>query len=218
MRKTIKITHKGIDSNITFNDPEHVKNVEKTGLFLEHWMLATIEKLELGQGGIILDIGANVGNHTVFFATFCSPSEVYAFEPDQDSFKCLEANIEANRHNFKGNVFPITAALGEKEGKARVYKGERSGLNAAKSHGRGNIEMKSVDSMGFKYPVSVIKIDVEGTEQDVVKGALQTIEKDKPEIFSECSNPDEVLSLLPDGYKCLRKYNNAPTYHFSFKG
>lgn len=55
----------------------------------------------LGENKIVVDIGANIGNHTVFFANVCKAKKVYSFEPQEKVFEILKKNVEINKFNKK---------------------------------------------------------------------------------------------------------------------
>ena len=60
-------------------------------LMLEIW----VEKY-VKQAKVIYDIGANLGNHTVYFASYVSEAEIYAFESLPENFQLLQKNVEEN--------------------------------------------------------------------------------------------------------------------------
>lgn len=142
---------------------------------------------------VILDVGANIGFHTLNFARICSKGFVHAFEPDNKSFKTLSANIELN--NFR-NVAVHPIALGAKDEKLPFYKlyinnpgANRILAHAPSSHfGQQQVDVRTCDHIADELMLQrldLIKIDVEGFELFVLQGATNTINKYRPILFVE---------------------------------
>ena len=86
--------------------------------------------------GVVLDIGANLGNHTLFFLKECGAERVYAFEPVKSTFQILKKNICLNHLQDKAVLY--NAALGEKRCGARVvYNPADAGGNRVEAAGGG---------------------------------------------------------------------------------
>lgn len=138
---------------------------------------------ELGLSGTAIDAGANIGNHSMWFAAICG-LRVEAFEPIR--YEALRANIKLNDLEFQVNTY--ATALGESMGFAHeVGKGELR-------HNGGAIPVNTLDSYNFR-DVSVIKIDVEGGEPLVLRGAEQTILAERPIIYAEAWDEDYELAI-----------------------
>lgn len=142
---------------------------------------------------VIMDIGANIGFHTLNFAKICSEGFVHAFEPDSKSFKILSTNIELN--NFH-NVALHPIALGAKEEKLLFYKlylnnpgANRILAKPPASHfGQAQVDVHTFDHVAEELMLQrldLIKIDVEGFELFVLQGATSTIKKYRPILFVE---------------------------------
>lgn len=214
-----EVRHEGRVCSLAFTDPAHVKQVNKTKKFLESDMLTAIQKMNLA--GTAIDIGANVGNHVVFLGNFCDFNKIFAIEPNNDSINVLYDNIKNN--DMDAEVVILEAAIGDVRGICGITHKENSGQNKV-TQGE-DVEMYTLDEIVGKYmgrdEISLIKIDVEGFESKVLKGAELTIKRFKPEIFAEAhGDPFELLKYFPklEGgeYKIVKRYNNAPTYHFSY--
>jgi len=75
-------------------------------------------------GGVAIDIGANIGYHTLLLARQVGPTgHVYAFEPDPDNFALLSRNVTLNGYN---NVTLEQAALSDSTGTLRLYQSARN--------------------------------------------------------------------------------------------
>lgn len=210
MKKQLKVKYKGKALNMWHNSPNIIRTIESTGNnFYEIWMLRAIADLPY-RPGICMDIGANVGNHTVFFSRFCNFDEVWAYEPNKETFKLLKENVEANCIR---TVRLFNCAVGDTDGYVRMTDLINPAINKVSQTG---VRTRIVP-VTTNVKVALMKIDVEGHEPDVLRGAYNVIERDKPEIFAEChTDPTDLLLLLPKGYEIIKRYNNAPTYHYSF--
>lgn len=132
----------------------------------------------------VLDIGAHIGTHTLAMTqSVGSEGQVYAFEPQKKIFRELVENLRLNDIN---NATPLRFALGD--GPPRVIemnvatKGNEGGTRIGS--GGDEAELRSIDSFGF-CNVSAIKIDVEGFENHVLRGAQKTIARERPVLVVE---------------------------------
>lgn len=211
MQETINIKRGNDVTPITYIDSGQIAEIKKHGnKFHEFTMLEAIAKMDLPKG-TFLDIGAHVGNHSIFFAKYCSScAQVMAFEASPITFEIAAKNMAVY-----GNAFIANMAVGAESGRCKVnHNSERPGQSVVVS---GNqVPMTTIDYVQFIYPPVIMKIDVEGGEIDVLKGAKETIAKHLPELFIEHhADPTDLLSHLPGKYKIIKRYNNAPTYHLS---
>lgn len=201
-------------TEITYLDKAHEAEINKHGgKFHEFYMLEAIAEMDIPKG-VFVDIGAHVGNHSIFFAKYCPQCEsVLAYEPSKEAFDVLEANIKT-----VGGIEAFREAVGETAGKCTIQKNaDHPAQNTIKLSNKGKTKVVTLPTdLGA---VSLIKIDVEQMEKETVKGCLEVIERDKPELFIETfGDPNDILELLPDGYRLVKRYNYAPTYHFSTSG
>lgn len=159
------------------------------------------------KDGCLLDIGANIGNHTLFFFFECGIGTAICFEPIVDTFQILNRNIIAN--NLAEKVTLHNCAVGDKEGLASVVYFDKKNIGATQigiDHD-GQIPMITIDSLHLKDPIKIIKIDVEGFEKSVLKGCQETIIKNKPYILIEIQpeNLDEITKMLCNiGYSYVK--------------
>lgn len=209
-------TVKGLrDIKIKQIDPEIIEAMSKVDYeFYEQGMLDYIASLNLQ--GVAIDIGAHVGNHTVYFATKCGFSRIEAFEPNPEAFDVLVENT---------NGMPVVArevALSyRKKFNAKLVPDlkDRSGRTKVDMSQKGNVVCLTLDGIFNRYngKISLIKIDVEGMEVDVLKGGKSIIEDHLPHLFVEhFGNPSDILQYLPKGYKVGKRFNGAPTYHYYY--
>lgn len=138
---------------------------------------------------IVLDIGAHVGQHSVYLARRCK--QVYSFEPQLVNYDRLVKNCELNSLT---NVTCFNIALYNKNCKMAVnnvtgqylinYAGSQAcSLQLYENEG-GDVEARTLDSFGIEN-VSFIKCDTENTDLEVMEGAIETIKRCRPLIIFE---------------------------------
>ena len=132
----------------------------------------------------ILDIGANIGNHSVFFACQCGANRIYSFEPQKDIYEILKRNVEINKLNDR--VVLYNKGVGEESGKARInsYNINNSGGTSIKMDSKGELEVITIDELDLPR-IDFVKIDVEGFEFSVLKGSRLLLARDTPAIWIE---------------------------------
>lgn len=168
-----------------------------------------LEELDsvLPKNPIIIDAGCNIGNHTLYWANESYAKRIYCFEPLKDTFENLKKNIEIN--NLSSVCVLHNVALGEDTSKAKVnfLSNENiGGTDILKDH-NGNIHIISLDSLDIQEErIDFFKIDVEGFEVHLLKGAINTINKYKPLIFIEAFNNNAHLFLESIGYKKIKDF------------
>lgn len=122
----------------------------------------------LRQGGLFIDVGANVGTYTIWAAEL--GAEVIALEPATDTFRLLQENIVLNGYQ----VTAVRAAAGDHCGTVRFTAGLDAG-NRVAPHGPEVAELITVDSLMGNRRAAGMKIDVEGFEIDVLRGAANAL-------------------------------------------
>lgn len=149
----------------------------------------------LRPGMRVVDIGANFGFYTVVASQRVgSAGEVYSFEPDPENHRLLVHNIALNGCE---NVRPFPIAIGEKAGLMQLYRdptnlgnhslcSENTGCDGSESV---PITVRPLDSilpdLGLPAGVDFIKIDVQGAEGAVIKGASRILSTSRPRILME---------------------------------
>lgn len=129
----------------------------------------------------ILDVGANIGNHSIFFANFLNYDQIICFEPILANYKLLKQNMASYN-----NIGLIQMAASEATNlDLRMFE-NYGNMGASYVHPNGDISVTavSIDKMNFQN-VSLIKIDVEGHEPAVLDGAQDTIYRNHPLILIE---------------------------------
>ncbi len=171
--------------------------VKKTLLSGKPWEPYVIEELEkhLAPGDTVLDIGAHVGSLTVPMARLIGPEgTVYAFEPQKKIYRELVHNLKLNE---LANAVPLRFAISSKAGIVEMTPAIAHDGRVRVGTGGDRVEARTIDSFGFS-DVSLMKIDVEGYEVEVLRGAEKTIDAFTPVIIIEIrqSNLEIVTSIL----------------------
>ena len=142
------------------------------------------------ENQIVIDVGAAIGATVRLFSK--KAKRVYAFEPQSTNFKHLETVIKLEKLD---NAILINSAVSDKVGTATFYNRESHGIHSLGMHNKGSIgvrtevEVTTLDNFCQKnlssQEIALLKIDVEGFESDVLKGAiaLLTDKKIKAVIF-----------------------------------
>ena len=180
----------------------------------------TLEFLKLHYKKLdhIIDIGSNIGNHMLYYCSNLQPVKVHCFEPNPFNLEVLKKNIAINYLDKMVTAYPV--ALGAENGKGiqKNFTLDNTGMNRVDKltdeQETGNaVDIRSLDDFHFSQ-VSFIKIDVEGFELEVLKGAEQTIKQSKPVVMVEVfeSSRQNVDALMEQyGYKkfiTLEQYNS----------
>lgn len=151
----------------------------------------------LKKGDTFIDIGANNGYFSLMASILVgSTGKVYAFEPTPDSFKRLQTNVHINK--FK-NIKLFECALGDKVGKIKLNiskkeDGQNSIADIVDKKESIDVEVRRLDDILKDKKVNLIKIDVEGYEKEVFKGAIKTI-KNNSNIKIVFENNPELMIL-----------------------
>jgi FkbM family methyltransferase len=164
----------------------------------------------LSPGDVVVDVGANIGTHTVFFAQKVSAiGLVVAFEPQRLVFQTLCGNVALNGLT---NVITFQAAVGAVRGqltfppidpRVQFNFGAVSGTQG----GAGEVvDVVPIDELALPR-CTLLKVDVEGMEAKVIEGAKDTIARCRPALFLENDTVDrsrEVLEAVESiGYKAF---------------
>jgi len=179
-------------------------------LIVQQYRYDSIVEPKLGD--IVFDIGAYVGDTALWFSKAVGPQgKVYAFEPEPFNFEKLKVNLEQNRVT---NVIPMQLAVSDKEGEMRVAGGGSSSIMTQAGSGT-SVKVTTIDEFvqANKLPqVDFIKMDVEGHELNVLKGAAETIKTFEPSLALSAYHRGDDLVVLP---KLLLALN--PEYKFYLK-
>lgn len=200
------------------NTKDHIQRiVANHQVFYEQTMLMDV-KNRVPEDSVIIDVGAYIGNHSMFFAQHCQ-ARVFSIEPNSEAFALLEKNIQLNGLENKTTLYNY--GIGKKRGKGSIVGGseDNMGMSQLKDNVEGEVVIETIDHLFSELNrVDVMKIDVEGMEMDVLQGAANTLKKHKPLLYIETTTDDNlhlVYSFLKKfNYKSLKQFNSTPTTLF----
>lgn len=179
----------------------------------------------------VLDIGANTGNHSLYFSRIFKT--VHAFEPNPKTFGILDVNTNEcdniKRYNFGLSNKNMTAEISEYShnlGRSQVLMPDTEKTDGLIYR---DIKLKKLDSLNDEIlqSVALVKIDIEGHELNAIKGALEFINRTKPiilfeqlpEEFDEHNTTETIETLRQMGYKFIvidKSFSNVPSTWLRF--
>jgi FkbM family methyltransferase len=166
----------------------------------------------------IIDIGSNIGNHMLYYCNYLAPKKVYCFEPNLFNRNQLEQNVSLNHLNKVVTVYPFALGATIGKGVQTDFSLGNTGMNRIDKLSDADsdeeaVDIRSLDSLNIPQ-ANFMKIDVEGFEVEVLKGAGETIKRCKPvvmvEVF-ETNRPEVEVLMQGYGYKkfiTLEDYNS----------
>jgi FkbM family methyltransferase len=180
------------------------------------WMAAAGVRFD---DSVVLDIGANIGNHSLFFAPHCR--QVLAYEPNPRTFKVLQINAE-----LAPNIECRQKGLSDSSGRARLSQDPlnigSSSLSVAAAPGAAaaaEVAIVALDDEPDPGPVRLIKMDIEGHELKALQGARALLARCQPIILFEQHPRDfeggrsAVVELLREcGYSRFATVGKQPKY------
>jgi FkbM family methyltransferase len=206
------------------------QKIRQDGTYERHF--TELAKTVVNQKDYVIDMGANLGYHTLTLAKLVgNEGRVFAFEPQRITFQQLNCNVILNR---LGNVYTFNAALGESESFAHIeladyYKvvegsfATNIGNTSINLTGDGDkIPVMTVDSLNLPR-LNFIKIDIQGSELSALMGAKNTIMKYKPVMIVEIeghqlekfkTTPKMLIKFIKKmGYRMFKIKNEYPVDH-----
>ena len=177
----------------------HLSRWVEQGKRLDH-DTPVLEKLQqyLKPGTWVFDLGAAIGDHTLFYANAVGPKgTVVAFEPHPIQFECLKRNCP--------KALCLPCAVGETEGQSMLFHqpGPVAGsrlIDPALQWPGSMVRQITLDqNCVFGGHISFMKIDIEGCEPAALRGAYRTIQRHQPAIWMEI-NP---IALERQGFSNL---------------
>jgi len=211
----IEFNYRGTVVKISAQAGEWIgERINRDKMFYEIDLLHYIESRF--SDGAVLDIGANIGNHSIYFSKFIF-DKTFSFETNPTNFMLLQENKRIN--NIEDNKL-ILHKVAISDGNYSYTNHDFIGNMGRSfiSEGDGELITKKLDD--FNLPkVSLIKMDVEGHELKVLKGATKLIGRDFPHIVLECNNYTDDFErvnpyMLQIGYKNTKVIDNMFYYEY----
>jgi FkbM family methyltransferase len=153
-------------------------------------------------GDNMIEVGANIGSHTVGLAKAIGPQgRLIAFEPQRSCYAFLQAQIALNQLD---NVIALDEGIGSQPGQLWYAKPDYTqpgnfggvGLTAQPAANTQAVDIVRLDDRLGDISVALIKIDVEGMEEEAVRGGMKLIEKSQPILYVENDRVEKSRSLI----------------------
>lgn len=212
------ILHNIYGNIYTFDDTDHIsKYVSNNNVWEEH--ICQLLAQNYVKNTDVLDIGANMGLNSIRMNQInpiSSGCKIHFFEPQHDVFSILDYNtrdIPRVLYNF---------ALSD-DHKLLNYSKNKDNIGATEmvlskdNNNNINVLATNLDSITFERPISLVKLDAEGSEEDVLKGGKLFFEKHKPTLVIEIweKNKKSIMPILSKmNYK--QTWNQADDYVFKY--
>lgn len=159
---------------------------------------------------IVLDVGANIGVHSLCWGVRNTSLRSHLFEPSPRTIQTLKRNIALN--SLQDRLTVHQAALSHVAGEASFFECEDSAFSSLRNTGRNSItnevkvQVTTLDEWVVRHQIEkidLIKIDVEGLEHDVIMGARHVLKQYRPHLFVEIfggqrsnPNPQATVDLI----------------------
>jgi len=155
------------------------KSMLQDGVARYQWRARDAAIAACSQKRVCIDIGANVGLWSCDLVN--SFDHVIAFEPVSDFIECFKLNVPRTNYTIHQMALGRTESLIE----MNIVQGNTGHTHIDQtSIGKGTIPLKTLDSFNFDN-IDMIKIDVEGFEEEILAGAMDTIKRNKPILVVE---------------------------------
>lgn len=182
----------------------------RTHTFFEAKLLSMVHAMNLvGPASTVCDIGASIGNHTVYFGRLMGADRILAFEPQPSCYATLTTNIDLN--GLSNHATAYNCMVGSVTGNGRIarFNPKNLGGTAFEPAEGGAIPMFALDDVitaDDLASLDLIKIDVEGMQGEVLKGAEGILDARKPALWVEILEKDRSYAATVDflgrfGYK-----------------
>lgn len=172
--------------------------------------------IALGENEVFVDCGAYKGDTISQFIKRVPNKKfdyIYAFEPDEYNYGCLEKYI--TKHKLQQKVKPVKKGTYDKEGKVGFLGNTEEGCKITES-GNCAIEVDAIDNVTEGKNVTYIKMDVEGAELKSLEGAEKCIEKYHPRLAISIYHSPEDMINIPLYLKDKFPFYNFYVRHYTF--
>tara|TARA_R110002072_G_scaffold29809_10_gene93765 strand:- start:965 stop:3706 length:2742 start_codon:yes stop_codon:yes gene_type:complete len=199
--------------------------ISKDGVY-EPWLVKYLEIASnfYGADKDAVDVGANVGLITSVLSQLQNKANVIAFEPLSVVYDHLVENVNGNRFT---NVITEKVILGEYDHKTQninaSFGGNVGGAYVTSEKVKNTEYSEEVQTISLdtyftnhknSFDVKILKIDVEGWETPVLKGARKTLSKHQPVVFIELNVQERTLNIENRGKRLFDKINSLFKYLF----
>lgn len=201
---------------------DYIQNFIYTyGVYFDEVNLAYVNKFISSidsSNNVVLDIGANIGNHSMYFAKEMGFKKVLSFEPIKSTYDLLCENVKIN--NYKDVIYTYNLAVTNKNGKAEIdfYDETNIGGTSIIEDDEGEITTITIDEFlkGNEERISFIKIDTEGYELAVIEGGYDTIKKWLPYIYIEIKGNENYVKISEKLFALGYSFNKLTEQDYFF--
>jgi FkbM family methyltransferase len=166
------------------------------------------------KGWTVVDVGATCGDWSIIAGKFFGVDKVLAIEPSPIPFSSLLKNIRLN--NLTNVIIPIKACLWSSDTQIYLHSSPSLFLSVQGSGSALRVKARKLDSLieetGLK-DLNLLKIDTEGSELRVLRGAISTIRRFRPKMIIEVHSSElreKVIGfLLSEGYQVVHERVNS---------
>lgn len=214
INKTIQLTTKRSHQIIAFEGDSITNEIIKKGEYDSNTLAFIHDVLSIIKPKVSLDIGANIGNHSLIIAGISE--RVISFEPIAFLFEVLQQNLKINHFE---NATPVNVGLSTVDSEAEIFVDHNGNLGSSsltERHGDGellSINLKNGDTllaqMAITEGIDFIKIDVEGHEAEALLGLEKTIRLNQPLILLEWKTDVAINAFKVNGLfqNLFKNYN-----------
>ena len=157
--------------------------------FLPSWEVAVKAEITKLHDGVFVDIGANIGFYSVMAVK--KGNFVISVEPNFDAYRCLILNLASATGNVFSEYSTFLSAAWDSRAKLLLRTSENTDISEISDEGE-KVEAYPADSFMRGRKPDLIKIDVEGSEFNVLLGLKQTIAFHHPKIIFEALTPEKL--------------------------
>jgi len=191
------------------NPEDLIQSAHAQGRFYEPEELEIIRQY-CRFGSVFADIGANIGNHSLFVGLFLHPAQIIPFEVNPKAIDILTVNLSRNGLQDLCDTRHLGIGLSDsaRAGVSLIQPDQNMGGSRI-TDAPGTLSLKSGDEMLAGRRVDFLKIDVEGMEMAVLGGLRETLATWKPRIFIEVDNVNAdafAAWLRSSGYKAVDSF------------
>lgn len=183
-----RLEHQGVPAKMQITNPlDIIQNTHLQGRFFEDSSLEKLRGLIGVEAPHIVEVGANIGNHVVWYAQHLNPARIYPVEPNPEALAILEGNIAANGIEALIDRRGMGYGAGREAGSFRAETTQENNLGATTliADDAGDLKVVPLDALMADARADFLKIDAEGMELDVLAGAEALIARDRPLIWVE---------------------------------
>jgi len=183
--------------------------IRASGTFYESEILDSWIAKNSSSINIIYDIGANIGNHSLYFA-YTTKAKIFSFEPVKDNFDLLQMNIYDNGYQDRITTYNYAVGSQEQDVYLKYLVNNNFGTACISEETDSTLfaKMVCIDNLDLPLP-DFIKIDVEGYEIDVLEGMKETLANSSPYVWIEIDDKN-----VKKCYEFMMKLGYIPYSYF----